>query len=648
LSDPGYRIVVLAPTARDTGLTAQILADAGLESVPCTDIDGVLAALGAGAGAVVLTEEAVLRDPAGKLVAALDAQPAWSDVPVLVLARGGSQTAMTDRVLDALGNATLLDRPVRIATLLSAIRGALRARRRQYELRDHLEERQRSEAALAASEARYRAVGETIPFGVWVSEADGRFQYVSDAFLDVLGLDLATVRERGWQHSLPAPEREEAQRRWSEAIASGAMFDLQHRIVDREGALRVVLVRGVPLRDERGAIVSWVGMNLDVTEKWRMEDAMARVGRLDSVALLAGGIAHDFNNILTAILGNVALAARRVPQGSPAAQRLEAAEAACTQAQSLVGQLLTFSKGGAPVRRTIDLDGVLRDATRFAMQGSAAAATIDIPPGLWCVEADAGQINQVVHNLVLNAEQAMQGRGTVVVRAENVVLDASSGLPLPPGRYVAVSVTDGGVGIAPHDLERIFDLFFTTKPRGSGLGLATAHSIVHRHGGHVQVRSELGAGSTFTFHLPATSGQPAPDAGNMDPVPALHGRVLVMDDDDAVRDVARETLAFLGYTVEVARDGAEAISRYEAARAEARPFDLLLLDLTVPGGMGGAETLARLRAVDPDIVAIVASGYSHDPVMADHRAYGFAAAVEKPYDVQKLGAVLASLPLRAR
>jgi PAS domain S-box-containing protein len=636
------RVLVLAPTTRDMRITCDILGGAGIVACGCPDLEALCSGLADGAGAVLVTEEALVADRAGRLVAALGAQPPWSDIPVIVLVRAREDREGARRV--TVPGSVTLDRPLRIATLVSVVGSALRARERQYQIRGHLEERSRAEAALAESEARYRAVGETIPFGAWVADAEGRFSYLSDAFLHLLGLSAEVALRDGWHHVLPAAEREAAADQWRRAIGAGRMFGLEFRLTGAEGDVRNVMVRGVPLRDGDGRITSWVGMNLDITDRRRVDEELDRVGRLESVAVLASGIAHDFNNILTAVVANVSLARRILPAAEPAGQRLDAALKAGAHAQKVVRQLLTFARGGAPVRRPLDLGPVFHDAVAFALQGSPLRSEVALAAGLPPVHADAAQIGQVVQNLVINAAQASAGgAGTIRIVAHAVAVEGASPLPLAPGAYVAVSVNDEGVGIDPEDLPRIFDPFFTRRSGGSGLGLATAHSIVHRHGGHILARSVRGRGTTVQFWLPV-SAEPRADAPAAPAaVGGRHGRVLVMDDDRAVLDVAQAALVHLGYQADVATDGAEAIAAYARAQREGRPVDIVILDLTVPGGMGGRETIVHLRRLNPAIRAIVASGYSNDPVMADHRAFGFQAAVEKPYDIDALGAALAQV-----
>ena len=308
-------------------------------------------------------------------------------------------------------------------------------------------------------------------------------------------------------------------------------------------------------------------------------------------------------------------------------------------ARDLTRQLLTFSRGGAPVKRPLAIAEAVTHAVQFALRGSNVRGEFAIPPDLWAVEADQGQLNQVFHNLGLNACQSMPDGGTVLVEAANLLLECGGDIPLPAGRYVRIAVADHGAGIPRENLERIFDPFFTTKHDGTGLGLAVVYSIVKNHGGHIGVASVEGLGSTFTVYLPATTDAPPLAA----PTPAVYagcGRVLVMDDEPSVRNVASRILAAMGYEVQTAAAGAEAVAAYGKARDEGKPFDAVILDLTIPGGMGGAETLRRLAEIDPAVRAVVSSGYSDDPVMSRYREYGFCNVIAKPYRSGDLSRVM--------
>jgi len=327
-------------------------------------------------------------------------------------------------------------------------------------------------------------------------------------------------------------------------------------------------------------------------------------------------------------------------EGDSVCERLVAAEKAVLRAKDLTEQLLTFSKGGAPVKKTASIADLIRDTANFAMRGSNTRHECRISHDLWPVEVDEGQISQVISNLLINANEAMPDGGIIHIRAENMTLSAQHGLPLPDGKYIHVTVKDHGVGISPDLISKIFDPYFTTKHAGSGLGLAISYSIVKNHGGHITVASELGVGTTFHVYLPASEKEvPVKPA-----VKAIHpsgrGTILIMDDQKDVREIAGHLLKHLGYEVSTAKDGAEAVDLYRKAQEAGRPFDAIIMDLTIPGGMGGKEAIQKLLEIDPQVKAIVSSGYSTDPIMADFRRFGFSGVVSKPYEVAELSAAL--------
>jgi signal transduction histidine kinase/CheY-like chemotaxis protein len=372
-----------------------------------------------------------------------------------------------------------------------------------------------------------------------------------------------------------------------------------------------------------------------------MREHLFRAQKLESLGVLAGGIAHDFNNLLTALMGNISLARLDGDAGPLATSRLEAAERAAWRAQELTRQLLTFSRGGAPVKSAVTrLDELIRETADFSLRGSSVECLYRFPPDLWTVEIDAGQFSQVIQNLVVNAQEAMPEGGRIRIGAANRTIGAVEGLPLPPGRYVRIEVADSGIGIPQELLDKIFDPYFTTKQRGSGLGLAVCFSIVKRHEGHMAVSSRPGEGTTFEIHIPAGSSRA--EAINT-AAPRTHrgsGPVLVMDDEQAVRDWLGEALRRMGYSPAFAATGEEAVAAHRQAVEAGRPFVLLIMDLTIAGGMGGRQAIGLIRERQPEAKAIVASGYSNDPVVADFAAYGFSAALPKPFDMAALSRVL--------
>jgi PAS domain S-box-containing protein len=381
----------------------------------------------------------------------------------------------------------------------------------------------------------------------------------------------------------------------------------------------------------------------DITNRLRLEGELQRMDKLESLGVLAGGIAHDFNNMLTGIIGNIDLA--RI-ENSPdnARDLLGEAEQELLRARGLTQQLLTFARGGSPVRSVQDLAPILREVTGFALRGSDVRASVDLPQDLWWANVDRGQIGQVFSNIVINANEAMPNGGTLSVTARNVTLTA----PMPhadlvPGQYVRIDISDGGVGIAEGDLHKVFDPFFSTKRRGSGLGLATSYAILHKHDGYIDVASKLGAGTTFSIFLPAVSTSPAPTPVNRTASVNAGGRALVMDDEPTVRQVLVAMLGRLGYQAEAVPDGASAVRADAEAKAAGRPFSVIIMDLTIPGGMGGQEAAGLLRVQHTAARLIVSSGYATDPVMANYRSYLFDAVLTKPYSFSELADVLASL-----
>jgi CheY-like chemotaxis protein len=368
-----------------------------------------------------------------------------------------------------------------------------------------------------------------------------------------------------------------------------------------------------------------------------MEEELLRVRNLESLGILAGGIAHDFNNFLTVIQGNIELARLELSPEEPVQPILESSANACRRAALLSTQLLTFAKGGAPIRRVASVRKLLLEAVQLARAGASVNITLDIDEDLWPAEVDAGQIGQVLHNILLNAKQAMPEGGTIEVRAGNVVFNGDE--EPGSGAHVKISIRDYGPGIPAEILPRIFDPYFTTKRGGSGLGLATAHAIALKHGGHIRVESKGSEGTIFSLVLPASRQTPAPEIPVDARMRSGTGRVLVMDDDEDLRTLLDRALSTLGYEVRSARHGAEAVALYQAAKASGCVFDAVLLDLTITGGMGGLETAAKLKELDPAVKLIVSSGYSDASVMSNFREYGFDEVIPKPWQAAQISEV---------
>jgi PAS domain S-box-containing protein len=403
---------------------------------------------------------------------------------------------------------------------------------------------------------------------------------------------------------------------------------------------------GHPMRDRAGDVVGTVFVLRDITDAAQLEQERARATQLASLGVLAGGLAHDFNNLLTGIVGNISIA-RFNDSPEEVADRLQEAESACQRARKITNQLLTFSNGGAPVKTTTWIGDLVKETSEFALRGSRLAPRFVIPLDLSPVDVDLGQIGQVLHNLVLNAQQATPAGGVVNVTLANEAIAAEEwrcGTCIRPGHYVSVAVKDHGVGISPENLKRIFDPYFTTKKTGNGLGLAVCYSIVSAHDGYLTVASEVGAGTCFTMYLPAATRRPAVKAATSKQERlSAGGRVLIMDDEPTIRDVATRMFKKLGYQPMTAADGEEAIALVRAAFDDKRPFDIVVMDLTVPGGMGGKDALPLIREIDPSIKAIVSSGYADDPVIANHEHYGFNGVMCKPYVLADMRSTLGAL-----
>ena len=381
-------------------------------------------------------------------------------------------------------------------------------------------------------------------------------------------------------------------------------------------------------------------MAVDITDRKRMEEELLKSQKLESIGVLAGGIAHDFNNILTGILGNISLA-RIYRDMDKIGERLVEAEKASFRARDLTQRLLTFSRGGAPIKTISSITEVLKGSTAFALSGSNVRCQMSIPDDLWPVEIDEGQMHQVLSNLIINSDQAMPAGGVIELSAENMAISPQDTVSLRDGDHVKISLKDQGIGIPEEYLKKIFDPYFTTKQKGSGLGLAICYSIVKNHDGDIAVESRVGAGTTFHIYLPAFPENASLDKEKKEERPVMgEGRILVMDDEELVRELASNMLTDVGYEVTIAQNGAEAVQLYQEAKRSDRQFDAAILDLTVSGGMGGKETIRKLMEIDPQVKAVVSSGYSNDPIMADFKNYGFKSVIAKPYRIRELSEVL--------
>jgi two-component system cell cycle sensor histidine kinase/response regulator CckA len=505
-------------------------------------------------------------------------------------------------------------------------------------------ERMQAEERLRESEASYRNLFNSITDAIYIQDEKGRFLDVNKGTEVMYGYPHEFfLNKTAEQFSVPGMYDRPAV-----AAAIRRAYDGEPQMIDfwgvrSDGTAFPQEVHLMPATYGGRSVV--IALSRDISERKRAEAELLRAQKLEAIGVLAGGIAHDFNNLLQGVFGFLTVAKLKIDQRDKAVLMLDKAEKALQMSVNLTSQLLTFSKGGQPVKRTLSLGPIMENATRFALSGSRSDCRFSLADDLWPVEAEEGQIGQVIQNMVLNADQAMPSGGFVMIAACNVDLsDAPSSSVPGPGRWVKIEITDTGVGIPEEHLQRIFEPYFTTKKTGSGLGLATSYSIVKNHGGMIEVTSVVDRGSCFTIWLPASNSAVPVSEQTETAVTIRSGRVLVMDDEEIVRDSVGEMLRALGQDVVFANDGASAIEQYRAAHAAGSPFNVVILDATVRGGgMSGEDAIERLREIDPGVTAIVSSGYSDEALVSNYAARGFKAFLHKPFSFGGLRTVLSSV-----
>lgn len=503
----------------------------------------------------------------------------------------------------------------------------------------------RQNEKLATEKAELEKMLESIGEGVIAVRSDLTVVFANRAAAAICGFDPVAVlgmRVTDIFRLINAEKRNPAPNPAEKAIQTGQTVGLEHNsvIVSPSGEDKYLSASCAPIFGENGAPAGAILAFRDISDRKRMENELLKVSKLESLGVLAGGIAHDFNNLLTGITGNISYARFIIPDDSPAQDALNAAEETAFRAKDLTARFRTFSQGGAPVKKIVFLSETLRPCVEFVLRATKISRSYVIQPGLWPAEIDEGQISQMIADIVINASQAMPDGGALEVRASNE--DAQNGNPmnLPPGRYVKISFRDEGHGIPPENLSRIFDPYFSTRRTGAGLGLTASYSIARKHGGIITVESVPQKGSTFSVYLPAARAAGGGTRGGARSGGARGGRILVMDDESIVREVTANLLRHLGYEVLAVKNGSEAIEACREAGRESRPFDALILDLFVPGDLGGPEVVKKLRDAGETVKAIAASGFSNETVMSKYENYGFSAVVSKPYKIKELDELL--------
>ncbi|MDD5757662.1 MAG: PAS domain S-box protein [Desulfobulbaceae bacterium] len=518
---------------------------------------------------------------------------------------------------------------------------------------ENITERKRSEEHLRQREQLIRSILDNVDEGFVLLDREYRVLSANRSYCrqnkagdqDVIGRYCYEVAR---QYSRPCYEYGEGCV-IRHVFETGKPFQSVHTQEDSQGETRHVETRGFPLFDAAGQLTSAIKVIHDVTDHYRLEAEQIKTEKLEAIGALAGGIAHDFNNLLQGVFGYLSMARLAIDNKDEALAALEQAEKALGLSIKLTMQLLTFSKGGKPVKNRADIRQVIENSAKFALSGSKCGWHLRMAEDLWQAEVDEGQIGQVIQNIVLNGVQAMDEGGRIEISADNF---QAPGRDLPPelaaGEYIRIMISDNGPGIPSHLLGKIFDPYFTTKAEGSGLGLATSYSIISKHDGLIDVHSETGRGTTFFVYLPAMRGEgrgalSATAACVDEAVTQKSGKILVMDDDQVIRDLAVLMIKALGHEVESAEHGEEAIRRYRLAMEAGKPFDVVVLDLTIRGGMGGFDTVRHLQEIDPKVKAVVSSGYSDGNTLAEYKQLGFAACLHKPYSLAELKGALKTL-----
>jgi PAS domain S-box-containing protein len=500
--------------------------------------------------------------------------------------------------------------------------------------------RKQSEAALIAEKERAQQYLDIAGVMFVALDTQGIVTLINQKGCVILDSKEDEIVGKNWFDTfVPAAVKNEVKAVFAKMMAGNILpvEYFENEVVTGKGELRTIAWHNAILKDHLGAIMGSLSSGEDITHRKKMEDELVRKQKFDALSVLAGGIAHDFNNLLAGVFGFMDLARESMKPGDPAVGYLGKAFIAFERAKALSRQLLTFSKGGVPIKKPLRIADLLRECSSLSLSGSNIKCVLSLPEDRIFVDADEHQLSQVFSNIMINARQAMPDGGTLSIAVETKTVGENEAAPVPPGRFAMTRIKDDGIGIPDTIINKIFDPFFSTKQQGSGLGLAICYSIIKRHGGHIGVTSKPGEGATFDVWLPVSEQTPLLEsAGTERSSLKGSGRILVMDDEPSIRDLAIHMLKTSGYSVVTVSDGSEAIEKYRTAFTSGKPFDLVILDLTVPGGMGGDKAIKELLKIDPNVVACVSSGYADNAILSDPAAYGFSAMIAKPYSMTEL------------
>ncbi len=510
-----------------------------------------------------------------------------------------------------------------------------------------ISERIKNNIALRESENRFRTLFENSSDLMQIVASNGHFLHVNPAWLKAFNYSPAEVKDLTIFDIIADDCQGHCQDTFQQVLSEDKVHEIDTTFIAKNGD-RIEIEGNATAIFKDGQPIYTQCLFRDVTEKRKLEKELHKRQKLESIGVFAGGLAHDFNNLLTAVLGNISLARATTKTNTALADRLKKIETATLRAKGLTQQLLTFAKGGAPIKKLSGIADLVRDSVDFPLRGSKIKRAYRFAPDLWSAEVDEDQLSQVIQNLAINAGHAMPDGGCLTVSGKNITLADNNHTGLNAGQFLLLTFSDQGHGISRQEQEKIFDPYFSSKETGSGLGLAVAYAIMKKHDGLITVDSVPDMGATFSLYLPA-----APEQQNREDQ-ELYGRsgdggtILIMDDEDIIREVAAEMLNYLGYTSRSAENGEQTLTLYQEALDNGKPFDAVLMDLTIPGGMGGRETMAKLLELDPNARGIASSGYANDPIMAHFADYGFSAVVPKPYRLEELRKSLAQVLLTDR